>query len=235
MTTASDNRVGDRFARQLGIYNPENRNDEATFIGVGGIGSFAAFGAAKLGVPRITVIDPDTVEEHNVPNQFYDGSQPGESKVEAIASYIHAHGLEPHVETHMVELPHPDVTLNGLVISGLDSMKARASIWEESIKLNPRVTRYIDARLSGEFIAIYTVNPSNMDDIKGYEQTLHSDEEGEEVSCTERGIIDVGLQVGSLLTRSVRRHFNHEELKPMTLCNHHTLTTSQFDWMPSDG
>lgn len=232
MTTTA-NRTADRFARQLGIYNPEHRNDSVTFIGVGGIGSFAAFGAAKLGIPNITLIDPDAVEDHNIPNQFYDDTQIGEHKVEAIALHLQAHALEPRINTWGLKLPDPDVRLSGLVVSGLDSMQARHDIWHECIKLNPRVPRYFDARISGEFIMILAPNPTDMNDIAAYERDcLYSDEEGEELMCTERGIIDVGMQVGSLLTRMVRRHFTGEEIPKMTLFNQNTLTPTQSDWMP---
>lgn len=231
---AADNARNERYLRQLGIYNPtERRNDKVTFIGVGGIGSFAAFGAAKLGVPNITLIDPDHVEVHNQPNQFFGVGDIGSAKVDAMAGYVIAdRDFDGNVETYETDLPSDDVpALEGLVISGLDSMEARTNIWNECIRLKPRVTRYIDARLSGEFLIAYAVNPSDMHDIEKYEATLYSDEEGEDLLCTERGIIDVGMQIGSLLVRAMRKHFNGDDIPNITMMNQASYVTTQGAWI----
>src|SRR3990172_12168799 len=54
-----------------------------TIVGVGGLGSFAALALAKMGVGTLTLVDGDTVEEHNVANQLYGPEQLGLLKVEA--------------------------------------------------------------------------------------------------------------------------------------------------------
>lgn len=227
----------EKYARQLGIYNPEdNPHDSVTFIGVGGIGSFAAFGAAKLGIPNITLIDPDVVELHNQPNQFYGEGDIGDSKVYALAGHIRAdRGFHGELTAYVAKAPGFDASLDrlgGVVVSGLDSMEARQSVWEECIKLNPAVPLYLDARISGEFIVIYACNPTDMGDIEAYERTLYSDDEAEAIACTERGIIDVGLQVGSMVTRLLRRHFTGKEIDRTTMMNQDTLTATTGGWPP---
>ena len=222
----------ERFLRQLDIYNPSGQNgsNAVTLIGCGGIGSFTAFGIAKMGVPNITLIDPDTVEEHNIPNQMFYDYHIGQYKVDALAEQITDEFNA--VSALSVALPSPDLDqVSGLVISGLDSMEARQEVWESCIKLKPRVTRYIDARLSGQFLIAYVVNPSKMSDVTSYEKTLYSDEEAESISCTARGIIDVGLQVSSLLTRLTRLHFSGQEIPNIVMMNQESYVTTQGGWV----
>ena len=227
------------YHRQHGLYNPtEHANDHVTFIGVGGIGSFAAFATGKLGVPKITLVDDDTVELHNAPNQMHpvtwfepDVTAIGEPKVDVTAKMIldHSGGL---VDVCPVNAKHDGVAqYDGVVVSGLDSMAARQAVWDEKIKGNVAVNLYIDARISGQLILIYAVPDPYVPDVcKKYEETLHSDEEAERVSCTERGIIDVGFQCGALISRMIRRHFNGEAIHNCTYMSQKSLTVREWDW-----
>lgn len=227
-----DQAINSLFMRQLGIYNPnDHEHDEVHLIGAGGIGSFTAVGLARLGVPKITVYDPDKVEEHNVPNQNYTLADVGRYKTDAIVSAMAA--INPHgTYTGVADsIPSDDVQLKGLVISGVDSMEARHNIWHDAIKMRPQIELYIDARLSGLYMLAYAANPTSMIDIDEYEKTLHSDDEGEDVSCTERGIIDVGLQIGSMLTRLTRRHFNQESVNRINIMNQDSYVTTQGAWL----
>ena len=225
--------TAERYVRQLGIYNPDERQQDAvTLVGVGGIGSFAALGVAKLGVPKITLYDPDEVEVHNIPNQLYDDTDVGNRKTHATADKVSAVAPTTRIEYHSVGLPHPEHPLSGVVVSGLDSMEARHDLWHEAIKLNPSVPLYLDARISGEFIVVYAANPTDMEDINGFERTLYSDDSAEELSCTERGIIDVGLQVGAMVTRLVRRHFTDREVPRINMMNMDPFVPTQGSWVP---
>lgn len=223
--------IGTQYLRQLGIYNPADHEDDAvTFIGVGGIGSFAAMGAAKLGLPGITLYDHDEVEAHNQPNQFYGLLDLDNPKVEAMHDHIlRDRGEHGNVTMHNMQVDGT-TDLRGVVVSGLDSMEARTSVWE-AIKLNPAVPLYLDARIGGPVIVVYAVDPNDFDDIASYEKTLHTDEEGEDAPCTERGIIDVGLQVGAILTRALRRHFTGQDIDRITLFNQNTLTATKGGWV----
>jgi molybdopterin/thiamine biosynthesis adenylyltransferase len=220
------------YHRQHGIYNPtDHAHDHVTFIGVGGIGSFAAFATGKLGVPKITLVDDDTVELHNAPNQMHDVVSLGEPKVDVTARMIadHSGGL---IEVCPVNGKHDAVpAYSGVVVSGLDSMDARKAVWEERIKFATGVPLYIDARISAQLILIYAVaNPYNPENWENYEATLHSDEDAERVSCTERGIIDVGFQCGALISRMIRRHFNDEPIMNCTYMSEKSLMLRQWDW-----
>lgn len=230
-----------RFMRQLGFFDPaEHPRAEVTFVGVGGIGSFAATAVAKLGIPKLTLIDPDIVEEHNAPNQFHALTNMGEPKVAALATEIASHiGTEAipyqarigehgwETESGLTLPPNPQ----GVVVSGFDNMAARKRLWEQKIKLNPQVELYVDGRLDGQRILIYTVNPTNVTDIEKYEATLKDDSEIEAAACTERGLIDVGFQVGALICRQIRKHYNREDLDNIIHVNQNTLTIMKGPWL----
>ena len=60
-----------RYWRQTDIVDADRLAElPVTVIGAGATGSFITLALAKMGVRHITVYDDDTVEEHNLPNQF---------------------------------------------------------------------------------------------------------------------------------------------------------------------
>lgn len=228
----------DLYKRQLGFYDPSERgSDSVNIIGLGGIGSFAAFGVAKLGVPNITVIDDDTVELHNVPNQFHGvfAAETGLPKVESMCDIFSTFASETGttaIKGRIGQDTPGEWAPEGVVISGVDSMSSRMDIWRKgSIKFNPRVSHYIDARIAGQLVVIYCVNPNDLEDCKHYEQTLHDDSEAIAASCTERGVIDVGLTVGALLTNMTRHALTGGDVAPVTSVNLASTPINSGDWI----
>lgn len=215
------------YIRQRAWFDPSTLNAAATIVGCGGIGSFAAFSLAKLGVRTLNLVDFDTVDQHNIPNQMFTPDQLGEPKVTALASTIRAAtGCQPR--TVQAELA-AGVPRAPIVVSALDSMAARAELWKQ-IRYRLAVGLFLDGRLGGENIVLYSVNPSNPTDVGGYEATLHSDADGDDLPCTARSIIDVGFSVASLITRAVRRHYAHEPATPVVYLNQGTLAMFTGGW-----
>lgn len=215
------------YTRQRAWFDPSTTNAAATIVGCGGIGSFAAFALAKLGVRTLKLVDFDTVDEHNVPNQLFEPRQLGQCKVSAlahnlsVATGIHPIGINAPLEQGIPRLP--------IVVSALDSMAARARLWEQ-VRYKLDVKLFLDGRLGGEHIILYSADPSNPLDIAGYEATLHSDADGDDLPCTARSIIDVGFAVGSLITRAVRRFYAHEPATPTVYLNQATLDVFKGGW-----
>lgn len=232
---ASELNAEDPYIRQKDLFNPaDHPSARVTFVGCGGIGSFAALAVAKLGVPNIVLIDHDEVEAHNIPNQMFtydDADGGGITKVAALSELIGEFSAgELNVGTYIRELGDlPRTQYNGVVVSGLDSMEARQELWTDKIKLNPAVPLLIDARIGGPHIVIYTVNPLSLEACDKYETTLHSDDEGMSISCTARGIIDVGFIVGGLIANLTRKHFARSSLPEVTYLNADKLTIESGD------
>ena len=76
------------FNRQIGIVRPDELPEQITIIGAGGIGSWTTFCLAKMGAPRIVVIDFDNVEDVNIAPQVYAMSDIGKNKAQALADFV---------------------------------------------------------------------------------------------------------------------------------------------------
>ncbi len=209
------------FLRQLDLVSPETLDVPIHLIGCGGIGSFTALVLSKMGVQHLHLYDPDAIEEHNLPNQLFRLRDVGRFKVEALQEIIQEFAGSP-VEVQPVEVEARRMT--GVVISGVDSMRARKAIWARSIRYRAGILRYLDARMGAEVARIYAVNPTDPDDIRFYEKTLYADEEAEVLPCTAAAIIYSGFAIASLIGNLVKRLATEEHLPREILLDLKTLT-----------
>jgi len=228
------------YRRQLGFFDPaEHDTAAATVVGLGGIGSFAAMALSKLGMPTLQLVDFDTLEPHNIPNQLYPASSVEQSKADAMRETCAAFGGGEVLAYNgrlneagfaPVDPDSPVFQPTEVMVSGLDSMAARTSVWTY-MRMNPRVKLYIDARIAGQLIVIYALNPMKIEDIDAYEATLHTDDEAMPAACTERGVIDVGMVVGGMITTLTRSYYAKREIDPITIINLEHLTLSKGEWV----
>ena len=196
----------EQFQRQQGII-PINKLQEAPFtvIGGGSLGSATVNVLAMMGAENITVFDNDDVEAHNLPVQFFSKdhvTDPPKAKVVALKEFVqYMHGIQI---TGINERFDGSQHLNGIVISAVDHMDSRKSIWSK-IKLNMNIGLYIDTRAAGRVAEIFCLNPTNLTHIKNYEASyLFPQEEGLELPCTEKMTTfiswGVASNVGSMIT-----------------------------------
>lgn len=215
------------YTRQRDWFDPDRTNASATIVGCGGIGSFTAFALAKLGVQRLALVDFDSVEEHNIPNQMFLPGQVDMLKVDALADTL---AIAAGVQSLRCPADLLDyMPLNDVVISALDSMHARKDLWA-TVKYKTKCRLFLDARLGGQHVILYAVNPVSPDDVAGYEATLYSDEEASDLPCTARSVIDVGFSVAALITRAVRLHYARSPLPRTTYLNQETLEIHKGGW-----
>lgn len=210
------------YIRQERIFNPNEHAKPVTLIGAGGIGSFAALGLVKLGIKKLTLYDEDKIEFHNLPNQLFkvNGSN-GKRKVYEVADLCKEFSDDVEVMPHAEMFKNQQIS--GLVISGVDSMESRKTIWEK-IKFNPNVSLYVDARIGGQSIRVLTVNPLNKKAVEEYEKSLYTDDEAEDLTCTDRSIIDVGFAVATVIVRLVRGFLVGEKIPSVVLMSMKDLT-----------
>ncbi len=209
------------FLRQLDLVSPDTLDLPIHLIGCGGIGSFTALVLSKMGVQHLHLYDPDEIEEHNLPNQLFRLRDVGRSKVEALQEILQEFAGTP-VEVQPVEVEAQRMA--GVVISGVDSMRARKAIWLRSIRYRTAVLRYLDARMGAEVARIYAVNPTDPGDIRFYEKSLYDDEETEALPCTAAAIIYSGFAIASLIGNLVKRLATGEDLPREILFDLKTLT-----------
>jgi threonine dehydrogenase-like Zn-dependent dehydrogenase len=210
------------FWRQLGILVPsEDLIFPVTVIGCGGIGSPTVLALAKMGCADITIYDDDLVEVHNLPNQLHKMDHVGQPKVDGFSKVVEEFtGFKPKAVVERVSSSHP---LEGVVISGVDSMKARQEIWQ-AVKYNPLVKLYIDARMGAEVCRIYSVQPVDPTDVRRYESSLYSDEEALDAPCTERSIIYNVFVIAGLIGNQVKKFAKGEALEKEIIFDLVTLT-----------
>jgi hypothetical protein len=209
------------FWRQLDIVTPDELQVPVAVIGAGGIGSPTTLALAKMGCSRIAVYDPDVIEPHNLPNQFYRLQDVGQPKVTALRSLIHAFtGLGIHAHQEAVA----EQRLQGIVISGVDSMAARQAIWRGAVRYRPGVELYVDARMGAEVCRIYSLRPTDPEDIRAYEPTLYDDAQATDEACTAQAIIYNVLSIAGLIASQVKKHVKGEPVPRELIFDLKTLT-----------
>jgi molybdopterin/thiamine biosynthesis adenylyltransferase len=167
--------------RHMSIFSPDLFEDRpVNIIGAGATGSNVAMQIAKLGVQNIHVWDFDTVERHNIANQIYGNKDVGLPKVVALSNRI----LEDTgTEIHAYNEKFVDQELRGVVFLLTDTMSSRKEIWENSIRYKLNTELMVETRMGAELGRIYTINPSQYEDVNFWEQTLTLDENTEESLC----------------------------------------------------
>jgi hypothetical protein len=209
-----------RYARQLDLLSPEQMKIPVTIIGAGATGSFTALSLAKMGVQDITVYDFDTVEEHNLPNQFYRQSDLGKPKVVALQEIIEQfEGMTIKAKNTR----YKGQRLDGIVIIAVDTMDTRIHIWQ-FIKQNPGIQLCIDSRMGAEVMRIYSFDPNDFSACKEYEATLYPSSEAIQVRCTAKTIMYTVLSIASLLANQVKKFLAGEFLKKELIFDLKTVT-----------
>lgn len=177
------------YSDQTDIFDPRVFSWPVHVIGLGGVGSALLPLLVKLGVSEIHLWDHDLVESRNIPAQqmYRQKSDVGVSKVLAACDYVLRQEVDCTVIPHD-EFVDKSTVLEGVVISGVDSMRSRKAIWK-TLKFNTLTPLYMDGRIGGEQWSLLTLNPSDFDQIERYEQTLFSDEDASPLPCAARTVI----------------------------------------------
>lgn len=182
------------FADQVDIFNPDLWAWPVHVVGLGGIGSALLLPLVKLGVREIHIWDDDNVEPHNVPAQLlFRASDVGRPKVDALVDFVDAFGMDVTIHPHRSWVT-PSTDLEGVVMSGVDTMSSRKMIWE-AVKFNPQIPLYLDGRIGAENVQVFSVDPVDDTSITMYEQWLFMDGESWSLPCSARTIIHSPLQV----------------------------------------
>jgi len=209
------------FLRQLDLVRPEALETPIHLVGCGGIGSFAALALAKLGCAHLSLYDDDRVEDHNVPNQLFRLGDVGRPKVEALAEILLAFtGARPRAFQRRLE----GERLQGIVVSGVDRMLTRKTLWQKSVRHRAGIPLYLDGRLGAEICRLYAIRPADPDDVRCYERSLYDDGEALPLPCTASAIIYTGFAMASLVADQVKKFATGETVAREILYDLKTLT-----------
>ena len=73
------------------------------------------------------------------------------------------------------------------------------------LAVRSRIPFFIDGRIGGENLRVYSVNTRNPEEINTYPGTLPEKGKEAQLPCIAQGVIDVGWMVASYITRAVRK------------------------------
>jgi len=160
-------------------YN-KSKDEPILVVGAGGIGSNLLYYLTKTILSdRIVVVDPDTVEPHNIGTQFFRAGDIGKKKVDAIRETLSLFGVTSFSITPLLKrMNHEDIL--PITIVGVDNMKTRREVFENWKQQEGREI-LIDGRLSANFYQVFTVLKGREEE---YEKTLFPDELVPDDKCT---------------------------------------------------
>lgn len=213
------------FTRQLDAVPQEALASlHVGLIGAGGIGSNTALMLQRMGIETFTLWDKDFVDVHNWPTQLFDLAQIGKSKVNAVEEQMSRARPGVKVLAHPVffeeALPSewPDV-----LISGVDSMEARKSIWAIVRRYADKIKLYIDGRMALSIADVVVVKPGNNESRERYVATLVTDDQALQAPCTARSICYAPAACAGLICNVVARHVSGRELPDRVVFDYATL------------
>ena len=182
-------------------------------IGVGAIGRQVALQLAALGVPRLQLIDFDTVEDTNVTTQGYDFEDIGQSKVDATAGAVQR--IDPQIHVDVVHDRYRSrIETGAAVFCCVDSISARTAIWRAvSRHLVSRHCRFwCDGRMLGEIIRVLAVTDTA--GRRHYPTTLFRQSEAQAGRCTAHGAIYTACIASGLMTQQFTRWLRDLPVEP---------------------
>lgn len=200
----SQNNVMD-YSDQTGIFNPDTWGWPVHIIGAGGLNNLVGAILAKMGISEFHIWDDDILNARNLPTEVgYSTKMCGQPKVAAMADlmyYLMPSGLDIHMHHERVDENSP---LEGVVISGVDSMTSRKIIWENVKKNYLDIPFFIDGRSGGEEVQLFAFCPADFEAQEDYETWLFNDDEAAPLACGARNIGYISAyaasEIGYLLT-----------------------------------
>lgn len=223
-----NNPVSPSYANQVAIFDPESFKWPVHIVGAGSIGSMALFALSALGIHSIHLWDADVLERHNTPTQpiYRTTSDWGIPKVEAAADFVKRQELGVELTLHP-EFVDDKTPLSGIVISGVDTMKARKEIYA-AVKANlVNIPLYFDGRIGGETMSLFTFLPTDRAFRKYYEMHwLFDDDAAAELPCGGRNIIGPPLALAALIAENLTLY--HRSL-PFERHVNFSMKSTRFD------
>jgi len=191
------------------IFPAKFRRRPITIIGAGAIGSRIFAALVELGMEKVTIVDFDNVEPHNLANQIFLHRDIGDPKVAGCWEfYKDKTGHEPDENYHFIEgrVPEDFNQLKGIVFLVVDSMEQRRAIFDTAILDNTDVTAVIEVRMAASHGNILTFNPHDGDEIDGWINTLIDDDKAEASACGSS--LTVGTTASILANTAVWQMMN---------------------------
>lgn len=189
------------LTRQMDIIPLDALDTPVTIIGAGAIGSFVALSLAKMGMENLTVFDDDIVSIENMNCQFYPLWSVGLPKCMVLEDMLESF---TKVKIRAVHEKYQAGRFPGIVVSAVDSMKARKLIFDEHRDQAFRTRTIVDARMGPESALLYVYNPTDTEDCKAYETSLYSDDDAVQERCTAKSTMYTVNGITYLVVKAIK-------------------------------
>ena len=209
--------INNRYIRQQDLVDAKIFKTPVTIVGVGGIGSFLTLTLAKMGFINISVFDDDTVEDHNLPNQFYRTKDLKMSKISGLFDLI-----DEFTGTNIRPFHKRWLTTDrskGVLISAVDNMDTREAMFGYAVAKPKSVQLYNDGRMGRLQAEVYTVRPTCKSDIVTYKKRLWRSDQVAPLRCTEKAIIYNVLFIASMICSQLKLALEGKIYKPAIIAD----------------
>lgn len=222
------------YWRQLDFFDPAKFREEPVIIGAGSTGSFIAVGLAALGVKSMTIIDFDTVDAHNLPNQFFSQNlleDTGEAEILKVVALKNTIGmLYPEVKINIIPQAIEEVDAiqwanAKIIFSCVDRMDARTYIFNTCREHRGIL---IDPRTGGEVYNVYSIIRQDYNQGVYYTESLFG--ESAQLPCTGTAIVDVAFQVAATCIQRMRYWIRNNHTNYL-IHTFHDCTTGLISYM----
>ncbi len=191
----------DRYSRQADLVPTDKL--QSTRIGIAGCGAIGrqlAIQLAAMGAGSLFYTDFDTVESVNLGNQGWSTVDVGRSKVDALTDQLLLINPDMSLDSRNTRFP-ASAPIDALFLC-VDTMAARRLLFESY----DNIPLIIDARMAADTIRVLTLlQPPEDDDPSApreqYENTLFTDAEAFQGTCTTKGTIYMANMAAALMVR----------------------------------
>lgn len=178
-------------------------------IGAGGIGSFIIPLLDKVGLYNITVADPDTVENKNLPYQNFKKGHVGQNKSQVM---MDSYESINHFSKYPI-LTEKQMQGYDLVICCVDNLGLRRTLYNTNLK-------WLDLRAQGRNAALV----SHKADPKMYDMLLAGEEgsfscQGDSWDGTNKAVHFMQVAIAGLGAQWIQRYMNDEPVKEFSVIN----------------
>ena len=208
------------YLRQQSMINQTKLAElRIAIIGAGSIGSFTALALTKMGCEHLTLWDKDTVELHNVSNQFFNKDSIGIPKVVATTQECQRY-TPKKVDIDFFHDYYEGQNLDNfdVVIALTDNIEGRKAAFEAA-KTSQKAILFIDGRMGGELFRTFCFNPKTTALDEEYYNDFIEGVVNEELPCTARTIIYNVMMASSIIASFVKKLVNNEKMPFQLLFN----------------
>ena len=174
---------------------------EFHIVGCGAIGSSVAMQLVRLGADNFYLYDFDKVEIPNIGVSQYNEQDVGLPKVGALINHMKRVNVMIKVQGIIDRFTTYEGSKEGILILGLDSMKARRDIVKMLVKCPYKPKIVIDGRMGAEHYQQYIYNNITMSQ---YDKNWYSDDESDPEPCTRKATSYCSNMSGSFIANAAK-------------------------------